>query len=410
MNDFKISPLCPIRFYNPGLSFNNATHFQNPDNRVSTAYNWEGVQPVPYHLPIPKEWPDGQPGIDFLITLDGDSSVTAFYAKLYDIDDAEYADLLIMEWSTVGTDDVYRVFLNGNSGSGVAEGYYTIKIFNTADDSLLLESESILIASWFEDAVPFEYWNFENDFGLVFNNGYMVWSGKIMVPIRMFDPSPTFEKEVYKNDPGVLTTLRVIPQRVFNYDSLPVPVHVAELFQLACSCSELYLDRIKINSEEMPEAEAIEGTNLKRITGKATLVEWNEHYNRERVEVEFVDEGIEWNTSSYTTSTITGNSADVDDAVVGAGGGALSMDPYTWADEEVFKFVIDLTDDAGDSDPPRLIINLMNFWLSEFGTWYFAFRMSADYYTAFPISMGHTVGMKAVYTAEIDLYSLKIND
>ena len=90
--------LSPIRFYDPSLEFDNETTFQNPDNRLSTSYDWENVNEVPYALPIPKVWPDGQPGIDFVInTLDTSPSETV-YAHLYDSDDVYYKALYVDAW------------------------------------------------------------------------------------------------------------------------------------------------------------------------------------------------------------------------------------------------------------------------------------------------------------------------
>ncbi len=402
MTLIKIPVLSPIRFY-PPVEFDNDSNFQNPDNRVSTGYDFANVRAIPYHLPIPKQWPDGQPGIDFIVQI-----VTAsgtFYADLYDEDDVKLKSLYVDSWEVVGSDTQYRVWLDGISGSGIADGLYTIKLFQVSDDELLFESEALLIGEWFNDTIPFEYWNFENDFGIVWDNDTTRFTGRIMVPIRMYDPAPTFEKEVYKNDPGVLTTLRTIAQRVFSFDSHPVPVHVAELFALSFACSELYLDRIQINSEESPEAEPIDGTNLKQIEGSATFVNFNDEYMREKVETSLTDENIDWDSHDYDTAVRTGNSIDVDDVSVSGVLGATS-DSYSHATNEVVLIKIVLTDDSGDdsSNLPRVAFDGPSIQLKEWGTNWLSYRTNEAAST--PITMSHTNGQKAVLTAVITLYSI----
>ena len=92
MNEFKIPVLAPIRFYDPDLDLTNTSNFQNPDNRLSTEYDWENVKPVPYALPIPKEWPDGQDGIDTVVIRVDNAGFVDFTAKLYDVDDVYLKD------------------------------------------------------------------------------------------------------------------------------------------------------------------------------------------------------------------------------------------------------------------------------------------------------------------------------
>lgn len=399
--------LSPIRFHDPSTEFDNQYNFQNPDNRLSTAYDWENVNEVPYALPIPKQWPDGQPGIDFTLTLEGASTEDDIYAKLYDADDSEYADCNIHSWYLIAgapATPVARIFLDGLSGTGVEDGYYTIKIFQTSDDELLLESEMLLIGEWFYDCIPFEFWNFENDFGVYFDNGVdLRWTGRVMAPIRLYDPAPEFEKEVYKNDPGILTTLRSVPQRVFNFDSHPLPVHLIELIQMGFACSELYLDRIHINTEEAPEAELYEGTNLKYLTGKATFVDFNDSYYREIVGTEREDQSIDWDSDTYGSAVITGNSIVVNTDPV-SGTDRVESDTITFEENEIYLVRVELTDDAGDSDLPNASFGGSNIPITEWGVQWLSFRMHADGTDEFDLY--HTTGEKAVYTAVIDVYKI----
>ena len=399
--------LNPIRFHDPSMEFDNETNFQNPDNRVSTGYDWENVKPVPYALPIPKQWPDGQPGIDFMLTLIDGSAASDIYVKLYDANDAEYLDLHVDLWYLIAgapATPVVRVWLNGNTGSGVEDGYYTIKIFQTSDDEFLLESEALLIADWFVDTIPFEYWNFENDFGIYFDNGNdLLFTGRLMVPIRLYDPVPQFEKTTYKNDPGILTTLRTIPQRIYNFDSHPIPVHLAELIQMGFACSDLYLDRIKINVEEIPDAENYEGTNLKYLSGQATFVDFNSNYWREKVETVQEGQSIDWNSDTYGAATITGNSIAVNTPSV-SGTDSAESDTITYSEGDIYLVKLELTDDAGDSDLPNVSFGGTASIINEWGIQWLSFRMAADGADEFTIY--NTNGEKAVFTAVVDVYKI----
>ena len=391
--------LSPIRFYDPNLAFGSYTTFQNPDNRVSTGYRWPGIASLPYHLPIPKQWPDGQPGIDFLINTGAIFEV--IYAKLYDEDDADYKDLNVSVWSSAVTGIQWRVWLDGYSGTGIANGNYTIKIFDVSNDALLLESEALLIAEWFDDMIPFEFWNFENDFGLIFDNTDTLFTGRIMLPVSIYDPGPTFEKEMYKDDPGTLTTLRTTIQREFNFDSGPVPVHVVEAFQIAFSCSELYLDRIKINSEDLPEGELIKGTNLKELSGTATLVDFNTDYVREVVEPVKTDQGKDWDTESYTLGSIVGNTLTVANYVLGSDA-TCESESISYSEGDLILVKLELTD-SGSSELPTFAFDSATFQSGlQWGINWLSFRVNDTSSDAFTIK--HTSGQTVYFIAVIDVY------
>lgn len=393
--------LSPIRFHDPSMEFDNETNFQNPDNRVSTGYDWENVKPVPYALPIPRVWPEGQPGIDFMMNATDDTIPNLFYATLYDANDNAYKSLHVDSWEDIDSGHQYHVWMDGNTGAGIEDGYYTIKIFASDDDELLLESEMLLIADWFVDTIPVEFWNFENDFGIVWNKDELKYSVRIMAPIRMFDPVPQFEKETYKNDPGILTTLRTIVQRIFNFDSHPIPSYLAEQLQFGFACSELYLDRIKINAEEIPDAELYEGTNLKYLSGQATLVDFNNDYVRELVDTVQTDQSIEWASDTYATATITGNSIVVNTASV-ASLSSVSSDDLTIVEDDLILIKVTLTDQAGDSDFPGMTILGQLTVPLEWGINWLSYRVGSAPVTK-SFSLFHLTG-KAVYTAVIEVY------
>jgi hypothetical protein len=397
--------LSPIKFHNPSMEFDNEINFQNPDNRLSTSYDWENVRCVPYALPIPKVWPDGQPGIDFMLNTAGTLGTQIFYADLYDANDEYYKSLYVHEWQSIDSGNQYHVWLDGLSGTGIEDGYYTIKIFAFDDDELLLESEMLLIADWFIDAVPLEFWNFENDFGIVWSELRRMFTTRIMAPIRIYDPGPQFEKQTYQNDPGILTTLRTIPQRMFNFDSHPIPVHVAELIQLGFGCSEIYLDRIKINSEEIPDAEIYEGTNLKYLSGQANFVDWNQDYVRELVDTVQEDQNIDWYYTNYDTALITGDSVAVNDPVIASGPLRVECDALTLADGDMWLFRVEITDGAGDSDLPMYEFQGEAQQIKEWGTHWFFFRLNG-YDSTDKFQLYHNNGQKAVYTAVIQAYKI----
>lgn len=401
MNDLKISPLAPIRFYPIDYDFEQGDKFQNQDNRVSTGYNWENVRAYPYHLPIPKQWPDKQPGIDTMVVLRSGATATGIRAYLYDSSNTVVEQIRCDLWKTVSGDKHYRIWRHGETATELTDGYYTIKITNQVGTPIY-DSEGLLIGDWFVDFYPFEYFNFENDFGLVFDNGTYQWTGRMLLPLRMYDPEPSFEKEVYKNDPGVLTTLRTIPQRVFNFDIMPVPVHVAETFQLACACSDLYLNRIAVNMEEVPEGTIIDGTNLKQISGKATYVDFNSVYSIERVETTPTDEGLDWDSETFgADGLINGNHLGITSHSV-SGAEIAIFDSYTAVADELVYVVIALVN-AGGSNLPTIELDgtvLPLVW----GSNYFTFRFSLAGAKTFSLygSNGQTFNLSATIT----LYSI----
>jgi hypothetical protein len=357
---------------------------------------------MPFAQPIPKQWPDGQPGFDFM--LDTDALGNTFYAKLYDADNADYADLNVVAWKANDFGYQWRVWLDGESGSGVEDGYYTIKIFDTSDDSLLLESEPLIVGDWFEDYVPFEYSNFENDFGIVFDNGSTLWTGRMLLPVRIYDPGPQFEKTTYKNDPGQLVTLRTIPQRIFNFDSLPIPAWLAEKIILAFSCSILYLDRIKINSEENPEADLIDGSNLKTLTGQAAFVGFNDNYYAEVVETEHSDQSKIWSSYADYTGTITLSQLDLNDATLSPGGvyeAVTQSMSYTAGDKILVKLV--LTDNASSDLPEVSFVG--SAVEAQWGTNWFFYCPATSGTGQFKIE--HTAGESAQLTAVVNIYKVE---
>jgi len=182
-----------------------------------------------------------------------------------------------------------------------------------------------------------------------------------------------------------------------------LPVHVTELIQQAFACSELYLDRIQINSEEAPEAELYKGTNLKYLTGVATFVDFNERYFREMVETEREDQSIDWDTHSYGSAVITGNSIAVNTPSV-VGTDIAHSDSITYETNDLFLVKLTLTDDAGDSDLPTIEFGGIPFTLKEWGINWLSFRMNAD--DSDPFDIYHTNGQKAVYTGVIDVFKI----
>jgi len=174
---------------------------------------------------------------------------------------------------------------------------------------------------------------------------------------------------------------------------------------LAFACSELYLDRIKINSEEAPASELIKNSNLKNITGAAALVDFNADFMRERAERVTTDANIDWLTDTYVSAVITGNSIDIDDPVIASGPLFAASDPYTYIENEVILVKIVLTDDSGDDSATLPLVNFdgADLRLKEWGTNWLSYRMNAA--GSDNVTIKHQNGEKAVLTAVITVYS-----
>jgi hypothetical protein len=262
---------------------------QNHDNRNPDLNIWPGVTPHIFYQPILKTWngPNGGANdLDFIIR----SSLSTWAAEnllcnVYKVSNGNLNDLTFIETLTpvdfytyTAGDHVYRFTKNT---SAYAVSCYVIKLISSVVTTASPKYESNIfdIQDAFDDCYTFEAWNFENDFGVIFTNSTPTnWYLKLMIPYRMYQPKTKIKKDVYMNDKGSDTTLRTVLNRVYEFESLPVPLWFAELFQMATGLSYTYLNGVAVNFEDLPEAALIQDSNLCVIKGNVLLTDFNDKY------------------------------------------------------------------------------------------------------------------------------------
>ena len=228
----KIPVICPYKFYAADFDFNNGINFENVDNRESTAQEWKGLYPHTFYQAVPFFWNNLNPGLDFQVY-----ATAAVYddieAYLYDTDDnliQQFTKESFFNYDPPSGDRQLRFYIESILGVDVDKCF---KIYIKNATSTLYYSENIKINQSFSNNHPLMYNNFENDFGIIFlNTGDTAWKGKIMVPMRMWEPSPSDERESYLDDSGKLVTLRSLPQRKYKFETLPIPTYFAEKIKL----------------------------------------------------------------------------------------------------------------------------------------------------------------------------------
>ena len=163
---------------------------------------------------------------------------------------------------------------------------------------------------------------------------------------------------------------------------------------------------IKINSESAPEAELIEGTNMKQISGTATFVGFNESYTRENTELSQDNQDIEWASSTYNPAPgINVNFAVINVPLVGGTVESITSDDVTHAIGDLFQVRIVLTD-SGSSTLPIIEFLGQQYMISEWGTTFHSFRASVAGTT--PVVLSHEINTVAKYSAAIFVYKIDI--
>jgi len=114
----------------------------------------------------------------------------------------------------------------------------------------------------------------------------------------MWEPVTSAEREIYTDDSGNVVTLRSIPQRKYRFETLPIPSYFAEKLQLLFSCSDITMNKMQVNADELPEIEIISETNLCVVTGEVSLKEFNDDYYQNE-EIQTVSEQLtSWTAES----------------------------------------------------------------------------------------------------------------
>lgn len=177
-----------------------------------------------------------------------------------------------------------HVYRFGLSLGAVDTGYYIVKLVGASDHTtypgrVFYESNIFEINTSFEGSYAFVVTNFENDFGNVWINATpTTWYLKLMLPYNMYLPKTKIKKDVYATDSGALTTLRSTINRVYEFETMPIPMWYAELIQMSCALSSIYLNDLAANFEDTPEIEPIQQSNLCVLRGDCVLTGFNDYY------------------------------------------------------------------------------------------------------------------------------------
>jgi hypothetical protein len=265
----------------------------NHDNRSADAKIWTGVYPHRFYQPILKVWPgsvgDGNE-LDFLIRTDQDDwALESKAAKIYQIltfdkygeldTIAEIAELTPTDFFTYSNGDHMMRFTASFASYG--DGFYFIRIEDSGVAYDLYDSNifQVMDTAELEECYPFAATNFENDFGVIWENTTpTVWYLKLFIPYRMYKPMPKMEKSTYVTDAGVNSTLRTTINRGYELETLPIPIWYAELLQIVTGLSDIYINNIQVHFEDMPTMEIISESNLCVLKGVCFEVAFNDKY------------------------------------------------------------------------------------------------------------------------------------
>ncbi len=332
--------LSPFKFYRAGLR-TDGINFSNPDNIEWQYRDQSGVYAVPFCQPVQLIWHDFTSGLDFQVYVDD----TAYDYEL-ESEAGILIDLSTEELLAHGDNMYKRVFYDLATDTMIEDGRYRVKISSgeevwfsewmdvkgwgkqNVDTSVFTQTDLV-----FDHCVPFEYGHFENDFGAIFADDYKF---KMLIPIRMYKPLTKMEKNVYKDDPGVMTTLRSVPTRAYEFETMPVPAWFAEKLQLAFGCSDLTLNKMEINAEAIPENEIVSTSDLFTVRGEVALTKYNEDYFNEDMNKEVA--GVElltaWTDTDFDTFTDSGKNISSAIHITGADAIARSNNFWLETDED----------------------------------------------------------------------------
>jgi hypothetical protein len=270
--------------------------FYNMDNTDPDLQIYQGVYPHRFYQPMPKTW-YGIVGdtneLDFLII----GTLADWATENFDCDVMQvtafdsHSDPLTLTKIETLTPTLFYTFADGRkmyrftkSLGSYTTGHYRIHVSIKAGQgagtiTYLSNIMNIDLPENLSECFTFSGTNFENDFGIIWiNSTPTTWYLKLLIPYRMYKPVTKVEKNIYGNDSGLQTTLRTQINRVFEFETYPIPIWYGELIQMALGLSTTYLNRISVNFDAIPSLEVISESNLCVLKGNATLRDFNENY------------------------------------------------------------------------------------------------------------------------------------
>ena len=256
----------PIRFYNPD-SADYRDVFPNTDNYVHRVKQIEGVHPVQYYK-------------DFLI-----NKLVVFQVRMSDVTEANInllkpdgtieelspTDITPTGWTS---ESVYKY-----SFTPTAEGIYYLKHLESE-----YESDYIYVQErekFRRRLVKIEYYNSENDYGMIFNNnGELIFSCETYFTGRLKNGEPKNELSAFTSDRGNLEILRGTPIRTAVLELAEIHFTYVDSVNLIFSCDNIKINGLRYQSQEVPKVEEIEKTDLVNIVVNLSLID-NDYFVKE---------------------------------------------------------------------------------------------------------------------------------
>ncbi len=280
--------LTPLRLFPKAVDFTGGDNYINPDNTRQEDMIQEGLYNSTFYQAFQKTWHDDSDGLEFQVM--STAAAETLSAKSFKMDgDTEIEDMTCTKVFTYsGSDTAVWTISMATPANYTTNTIYYIEVYTTSSgydyvsDYWYFEDSGVNLARYW---APLEYSNFENDFGLIFDNGSgTTFAGKVLVPLQMYKPAPAIEKETVNDYKGVPLTLRTTIRRGYELVTAPVPVWFAEKLLIIFGCSELELNKITVNNTDDLGIEIFEQSDMAEVTGTVYFTDFNDYYNNEAVD------------------------------------------------------------------------------------------------------------------------------
>jgi hypothetical protein len=238
----------PLRFYNKSDIPNYTTLFPTAYN-IKPGVNYiPGVYPANYY----RDWILNQDvKLQFQVVDSIEETLTVFkfntVTKIYDV----FANITPVEITPVGW---LSSKVNSYTWKPTTGGLYYIEFTgaNFISDKFYVHTEQ----KYLKRLVKIDYWNYENDYGMVFYDGLEnIWSGTTFYSGTNIGEKLKNTYSTYKSDRGGLRKVKSTP--IQNSTLTLTETHLSQqpFINTLFSFSEIYVNGIAYSNEESPDFE-----------------------------------------------------------------------------------------------------------------------------------------------------------